>query len=54
MAEQGGGRKLDQERSLVTKIGESIWWLIVLADRSKIDCNSAVEDFLASTERKVN
>lgn len=32
------------------KLGESVWWLIVLADRSGIDIQKAVEKFLDKTE----
>lgn len=37
---------------LAYKIGESIWWLIVLAERMGIDSNEALEKFLE--EKKKN
>lgn len=36
----------DPESELTHKIGESIWWLIVLAERMGIDSNGALEKFL--------
>lgn len=36
----------DAETELTHKIGESIWWLIVLAERMGIDSNEALEKFL--------
>jgi NTP pyrophosphatase (non-canonical NTP hydrolase) len=32
------------------KLGECIWWLIILADRMNIDINEALEKFLNKTE----
>lgn len=32
------------------KLGESIWWLIVLADRMGIDIAEALDKFLSKTE----
>ncbi|MCX8531580.1 MazG-like protein [Chryseobacterium luquanense] len=32
------------------KLGENIWWLIVLADRTGIDIKEALENFLTKTE----
>ncbi|MFC3417915.1 MazG-like protein [Salinicoccus hispanicus] len=34
------------ESELTHKVGESIWWLIVLAERMGIDSNDALESFL--------
>lgn len=53
MSEQRRWPKDKSETELSHKIGESIWWLIVLASRSNINCKFAVEDFLTSTERKI-
>lgn len=33
------------------KLGECIWWLIVLADRMDIDIGEALDRFLSKTER---
>lgn len=33
------------------KLGESIWWLIVLADRMNIDIEEAIDKFLTKTEK---
>jgi hypothetical protein len=38
------------ETELSHKLGESIWWLIVLADRMDIDIKTALNDFLSKTE----
>lgn len=35
------------------KLGECIWWLIVLADRMQIDAGSALEVFLTTTEQQL-
>jgi hypothetical protein len=35
------------------KLGECIWWLIVLAERMDIDTESALETFLAKTEQQL-
>lgn len=32
------------------KLGESIWWIIILANRMDIDIKQAVEKFLTNTE----
>jgi len=36
------------------KLGENIWWLIVLANRNDIDIKDALENFLSKTEKLVN
>jgi hypothetical protein len=36
------------------KLGECIWWLIVLAQRMEIDAEHALESFLAKTEQQMN
>ena len=38
------------EADLEHKIGESIWWLIVLAERMSIDSEAALEKFLKKKE----
>lgn len=40
-----------QEFDLEHKIGESIWWLIVLADRMDMDAGQAIDKFLNKTEK---
>ena len=40
------------EAGLEHKIGESIWWLMVLADRMGIDSEEALENFLSTTENQ--
>ena len=38
------------ENELEHKLGECIWWLVVLADRMNIDIEEATEKFLTKTE----
>lgn len=42
--------KTDSEAELEHKLGENIWWLITLADRTNIDIQVALEKFLTKTE----
>lgn len=35
------------------KLGECIWWVIVLAERMDIDISYALETFLSKTERNL-
>lgn len=35
------------------KIGECMWWLIILAERMNIDSGEALEKFLTKTEKKL-
>ena len=54
MAEQGRwplGK--DRAHDLEQKLGECIWWLIVLAKRMGIDAEEALDSFLATTERQL-
>ncbi|WP_026632182.1 hypothetical protein [Dyadobacter alkalitolerans] len=52
MAQQGRWPKGDRpENELSHKLGESIWWLIILADRMNIDIKTSLDDFLSSTEK---
>jgi len=52
MSEQGRWPKGDQSKDeLSHKLGESIWWLIILAGRMDIDINVALEGFLSKTEK---
>ena len=36
------------------KLGECMWWLIILAERMEIDINAAFEEFLVNTEKGLN
>jgi len=42
--------KKNSDEELEHKLGEHIWWLIVLADRTGIDIKEALEKFLTKTE----
>jgi hypothetical protein len=44
----------ENEEILGTKIGECIWWLIVLAERSGLDAEKCLEDFLNQKIEKMN
>lgn len=35
------------------KLGESIWWLIILAERMNIDIEEALDKFLSRTENRL-
>ena len=53
MAQQGRWPVDDSnEVDLEHKIGESIWWLMVLADRMGIDSEEAHDSFLSTTEKR--
>ena len=51
MSEQKRWPKANSRNELEHKLGENIWWLIVLANRSGIDINEAIEKFLKKTEQ---
>ena len=51
MSQQGRWPKANTEQELKDKIGESIWWLTVLAERMNIDIEKATEEFLSETEK---
>lgn len=51
MSEQKRWPKANSQAELSHKIGENIWWLIVLAERSGIDTKEAVARFLNKTEK---
>ena len=52
MSQQGRWPNGDQSKDeLSHKLGESIWWLIILAGRMDIDINIALEGFLSKTEK---
>ena len=41
----------ETESELEHKLGECIWWLIILAERMNIDISEALEKFLSKTEK---
>ena len=43
----------DSAHELEQKLGECIWWLIVLAERMEIDAEVALDSFLTTTERQL-
>lgn len=51
MSQQQRWPKADSRDELEHKLGENIWWLIVLAERSGIDINQAIGSFLGKTEQ---
>ncbi|MBJ2126028.1 MULTISPECIES: MazG-like protein [unclassified Flavobacterium] len=51
MSHEGRWPKANTEEELKHKIGESIWWLTVLAERMNINIETVTEDFLAKTEK---
>ena len=51
MSQQKRWPKADSRAELEHKLGENIWWLIVLAERSGIDINEALGKFLVKTEQ---
>jgi hypothetical protein len=51
MSQQRRWPKDNSEDELKHKLGENIWWLIVLAERSGIDISESVEGFLNKTEK---
>lgn len=51
MSQQGRWPKSDENNAeLKHKLGESIWWLIVLANRMDIDIEESLDGFLSRTE----
>lgn len=42
-----------EPHDLEHKLGECIWWLIVLAERMEIDAEAALQSFLAKTEQQL-
>ncbi|QBP41272.1 nucleoside triphosphate pyrophosphohydrolase family protein [Paenisporosarcina antarctica] len=43
---------IDPKPELMHKIGESIWWLIILAERMDINSEQALEQFLEKKEKQ--
>jgi NTP pyrophosphatase (non-canonical NTP hydrolase) len=50
MSHQKTWSKPNSAEELEHKLGENIWWLIILADRTGIDSKEALEKFLTKTE----
>jgi NTP pyrophosphatase (non-canonical NTP hydrolase) len=50
MSQQQRWPKADSQSELEHKLGECIWWLIVLADRTDVDIKIALNNFLTKTE----
>lgn len=51
MSQQQRWPKSNSQAELNHKLGENIWWLIVLAERSGIDIRESVDNFLNKTEK---
>ena len=51
MSQQQRWPKAGSQEELEHKLGESIWWLIVLANRTDIDIEKAMTNFLSKTEK---
>jgi hypothetical protein len=51
MSQQGRWPKENTQEELKHKLGESIWWLTVLAERMNINIEEATEKFLTKTEK---
>ncbi|HKG05325.1 MAG TPA: hypothetical protein VKB19_02650 [Pedobacter sp.] len=54
MSQQQRWPKAGTNTELEHKLGESIWWLIVLAHRMDLDIKDAVGNFLEKTEKLMN
>jgi len=50
MSLQGRWPKENTVPELHHKLGETIWWVIILADRMGLNINAALNDFLIKTE----
>jgi len=50
MSQQQRWPKSNTQEELEHKLGESIWWLTVLADRTGLNIKEATEKFLSKTE----
>lgn len=54
MAQQGRWPvEKDADHELEHKLGECLWWLMVLAERMEIDAEGALEAFLTKTEEQL-
>ena len=54
MSQQQRWPKANSQSELEHKLGENIWWLIVLANRSGIDIKESMDNFLSKTEKLVS
>lgn len=54
MSQQQRWPKNNTQEELEHKLGESIWWLTVLADRMGMNIKEVTEKFLDKTERLLN
>jgi len=43
----------DTASELEHKLGECIWWIIILAERMNIDISEALNNFLSKTEKQL-
>lgn len=43
----------ETESELQHKLGECVWWVIILAERMNIDISEALEKFLSKTEKQL-
>lgn len=54
MSQQGRWPANDEDLSqLKHKLGESVWWLIVLSKRMNLDMGEVVDEFLSNMENKL-
>ncbi|MHB8128030.1 MAG: hypothetical protein ACYDEX_03435 [Mobilitalea sp.] len=52
MSQQGRWpSNVESKAELEHKLGECIWWVIILAERMNIDISEALEKFLSKTEK---
>lgn len=51
MSQEKTWSKQNFATELEHKLGENIWWLIILADRAGIDIKEALDQFLTKTEK---
>jgi len=51
MSQQKRWPAKNTDTELEHKLGECIWWLIVLADRMNVDIEEVIEKFLSKTEK---
>lgn len=51
MSQQERWPAANTDTELEHKLGECIWWLVVLADRMNIDIQEATDKFLTKTEK---
>jgi NTP pyrophosphatase (non-canonical NTP hydrolase) len=51
MSQQGRWPKGNTDEELQHKLGESIWWLTILAERMNLNIEEATENFLNKTEK---